>query len=208
MSENEHAVAWIRAAQAGDRLALAKLLALHHPRLAARIASRLDPGLKGRTSPEDVLQEVYLQVFRGIFDFEERGPDSFVNWVLTIIDRKLIDLHRAAHRRKRDVGREKQQVVERDDSFVDLLDCVYRDTATPSRVVRYDEAVGALLVCLGALPESQQQVIEWRFLRGLPIVEVARRLDRSEGAVVALTQRALRSLREQMDQRGDFTRGR
>ncbi len=52
-----------------------------------------------------------------------------------------------------------------------------------------------------------RQVIRMRFLEGRPVREVAARLTESEGAVVAVTKRALKTLRESMDRVGEFTHG-
>ena len=82
-----------------------------------------------------------------------------------------------------------------------------RDSLTPSRVVRREEAVGALLACLSRLSEAHRQVIRLRFLEGHPVSEVADRLGKSNAAIVALTKRALEALRQSMERLGDFTRG-
>jgi RNA polymerase sigma-70 factor (ECF subfamily) len=206
MVEGGQTEVWVTAASTGDRLALAKLLATYHPRLAERVAARLDPRVRARTSIEDVLQDLYLDLFRQVDRFEPRGPGSFLNWVLTILDHKLVDVHRAAHREQRDVARESPLAVPAwSNSCWNLLDHVFRDSTTPSRVARRDEAVAALMGCVAALAEGHRTVIELRFLEGLPLAEVAHRLGKSEDAVVALTQRALKALREAMDRRGEHT---
>lgn len=210
MSRLDQSAQWLTAAQAGDRLALAKLLALHHPALAARVARRLDESTRRRSAPEDILQEVYVQVFRQIGQFEPRGPGAFLAWVETIADHKVTDAQRAARRVRRDVQREAPPPAALpggSGSYCYLLEHIYRDSATPSRVARRQEAVGLLLSCVANLHESYRQVIELRFLQGLPLSEVARRLQRTEGAVVALTQRALAALRAAMDRAGDVTHG-
>lgn len=208
MTQPDQTACWVDAARRGDRLAMAKLLALHHPQLSAHVAARLEPAAAARTSPEDILQEAYIEVFRQIGHFEDRGPGSFLAWVTTIVDHKLHDARRAAHRQRRDVAREVSEPrPDLADSYVSLLDQVYCDSSTPSRVIRRQEAIGALAACLHELSESHRRVIESRFLRGRPVREVARELDKSEDAVIALTQRALGALRAAMDRRGDFTRG-
>ena len=208
MTLSDQTACWIDAARQGDHNAMAKLLALHHPQLAAHVAGRLDPAAALRTSPEDILQEAYIEVFRSIDRFEDRGPGAFLSWVTTIVDHKLQDAQRAAHRQRRDIAREASE-PRRDpaDSYWNLLDQVCRDSITPSRVFRRQEAIGALLACLDELSESHRHVIEARFLQGRPVAELARELEKSEDAVVALTQRALVALRAAMDGRGDFTRG-
>ena len=207
MIPSDQTEVWVAAAAAGDQLALAKLLATYHPLLAARVATRLDPSLRARVSPDDVLQEVYVQVFRQGPRFEHRGPKSFLNWVLTILDHKVIDVHRSAHRERRDVARESPSPKARDwsNSCWNLLDQVYRDSTTPSRIVRQEEAVAALLACVAQLPEAYRGIVELRFLEGLPVGQVAERLGKSEDAIVALTQRALKALRAALEARGEHT---
>jgi len=207
MTGQSQAEIWVEAARRGDGLALAKLLAACHPRLRARTEARMDPAVKARSGPDDILQEVYLQVFRRIKSFEDRGPDSFLNWVYTILDRKLIDLGRAARRQVRDVKREVPAVAVTSESYWNLLDRLHADSGTPSRVVRQQEALGALLTCLADLSEIHQKVIRLRFLEGLSVDEVATRLGKSKAAVVALSKRALTALRASMDGLGEFTRG-
>jgi RNA polymerase sigma-70 factor (ECF subfamily) len=206
MTGSDQTELWVTAACAGDQLALAKLLAAYHPVLAARVVTRLDPTLRARISPEDVLQEVYLQLFRQVVRFEQRGPNAFLNWALTILDHKLVDLQRGAHCAQRDVARESPpDARDRSNSYWSLLDQVYRDSTTPSRIVRQEETVAALMACVQRLPEAYRGVIELRFLEGLPVGQVAQRLGKTEDAVVALTQRALRALREALDARGGRT---
>lgn len=206
MMQHSETEALVAAAQRGDRLALAKLLARCHPDLRARAAARMDPALKVRKDPEDILQEVYLDIARRLGRFEYRGPDSFLNWATAILSQRIIDAQRTAHRLVRDVARE----VPADgaaQSCWNLLDQVYADSGTPSRVLRRQEALGALLTCVSDLSETQRQVIEMRFLDGLPVAQVAARLQKTEAAIVALTRRALKELRRLLDQRGEFTHG-
>jgi RNA polymerase sigma-70 factor (ECF subfamily) len=167
----------------------------------------MDPAIKARGGPDDVLQEVYLRVFRQIGQFEDRGPNSFINWVYTILDHALVDARRAARRQVRDVDREMAGVAGNSSSYWNLLEQLHTDTGTPSRVARREEALGALLTCMTKLSEDHQDVIRLRFLEGVSVAETAARLGKSEDAVVALTRRALDALRTAMDRLGEFTRG-
>ncbi len=60
--------------------------------------------------------------------------------------------------------------------------------------------------CVGALSESHRRVLQLRFLEGLPVAKVAETLCKTDGAVVALTKRALDSLRQAMERLGEFSR--
>ncbi|MBU0637259.1 MAG: RNA polymerase sigma factor [Planctomycetes bacterium] len=207
MSAGTQTEAWVSAAQRGDRLALAKLLATFHPRLRAWTEARMEAALKAKLGPDDILQEVYLDVARQIAQFENRGPGAFLKWVSAILQNKLTDACRAAHCQIRDVDREVHAGGGASKSYWDLLDNMYADSGTPSRVIRREEALGALLTCIADLSEAHGQVIRLRFLEGCSVQEVASRLGKSEAAVVALTRRALDALRKSMDRRGEFTHG-
>ena len=207
MAEPGQIKLWIVAARRGDRAALAKLLAAYHPVLRGRAESLMDPAIKTRISPDDLVQEVYLDVARRIDRFEDRGPDSFLSWTQAILNQKVVDARRAAHRQVRDVDREIGVTGTTTDSYWNLLDDLYADSTTPSRIARRDEALSALFVCMADLSESQRQVVQLRYLEGLPVEEVAFRLGKSKGAVVALGKRALEALRTSMDRLGEFTHG-
>jgi RNA polymerase sigma-70 factor (ECF subfamily) len=208
MSNDPQTQEWLTQIQQGDDLAVSKLLATLYPALKARTESSMERLLRARYEPEDILQQAFLDVFRNIHTFEDRGPDSFFNWVLTILDRKLIDARRALHRQARDIARELPAIVRSNThSYVDLLEELYVDTHTPSRVVRQEEAVGALIACLSRLSDSHQRVLTLRFLEGRPVEQVADMMGKTDSAIVALTKRALDALRRAMDQVGEFTRG-
>ena len=206
MAHSNQTQQWIGEARGGDRAAVSKLLAVHHPFLRARVSARMDPALRARAEPEDILQQAYLEVFRHIGTFEDHGPDSFLNWVLTILDHKILDAQRALHRKKRDIAREQgPPAASVADSCFNLLDQLWAHSRTPSRVVRRDEAVDALLAGISHLSEAHRQVVQLRFLEGRSVKEAAEQLGKSEGAVVKLTERALAELRKQMDGMGEFT---
>lgn len=208
MTERSQIETWVEAARGGDRSAATKLLAACHARLRARAEARMPAEMRSKFSPDDILQEVYLDVFQRVSSFDYRGPGSFINWIFTILDRKMAATWRAAHTKVRDVDREVSFRPKPDESsYWSLLDQVYTDSGTPSRAIRREEAFTALVACLSDLSENHRQVIQLRFLEGAAVSEVAERLGRSEGAVVALTKRALVALRESMDNMGDFTRG-
>ncbi len=208
MSVNQQTRQWVKEAVGGDAVAVSKLLATYHPVLRSHVDAGMDPALRARTEPEDILQQAYVEVYRAIGRFEERDPASFVNWVLTIVDHKLTDAGRAMRRQMRDVARERKPAVSGGtSSHLDLLDQLYADSDTPSRILRRDEAVGAMLACISQLSDAHREVVRLRFLDGRSVMEVAERLNKSPAAVVAMTKRALEALRSSMDRMGEFTHG-
>ena len=188
-------------------MALAKLFATCDPQLRARAEARMEAALKSKRAPDDVLQETYLEVVRQISRFEGDDLGTFVKWVSVILDRKLVDARRAAYCQARDINREVPIGRAASGSYWELLDSLLADSGTPSRAVRREEALEAMLASLADLSDAHREIIELRFLEGLSVREAARRLDKSEPAVVALTRRALKTLREAMDRLGEFSRG-
>ena len=72
------------------------------------------------------------------------------------------------------------------------------DTPAPSQVAVEREAAVRLADTLARLPEDYQTVLLLRVFEGLPAEEVARRMNRSAGAVRMLQLRALTALRAEL----------
>ena len=198
---------WLQKAREGDSLAMSKLLVAFHSVIRARALERMDRVLRSRMEPDDLLQDTYLQATRQISQFEGENPHTFLNWVLTILDNKVVNARQALHRQKRDVAREVSPGKFRaGSSCLNLLDELYGSSGTPSHVVRRGEAVAVLSSCLASLSENHCNVIQLRFLDGLSVDEVAEKMGLTKGAVVALSGRALKALRKSMDAVGEFTR--
>jgi RNA polymerase sigma-70 factor (ECF subfamily) len=207
MTESGQRQSWIDKARKGDQAAVSALLATYHSMLRARAVDKMGPVLAARLEAEDVLQQVYLEVLRKIESFEGRDPQAFLNWTLTILDHKLADARRALHRLKRDVAREQAHpAMATQESCINLLEKLYAQSGTPSRIVRREEAVGALIASVSRLSDTYRQVIQLRFLEGRSVEQVAERLGKSSAAVKMLTMRALAELRELMGELGEFTR--
>src|SRR5580765_6066334 len=80
--------------RAGDRQALDSLLQRHRSALRAFIDFHLDPRLRKRFDPSDVVQETQLDVLRQIDGFLERRPMPFHIWVRKTAYQRLIRLRR------------------------------------------------------------------------------------------------------------------
>jgi RNA polymerase sigma-70 factor (ECF subfamily) len=204
MPEPSETQVLIQSARDGDDQAVRRLLVLYHPRLRARLLRQMDPTMRSKMEPEDILQQVYLEVFRAIDRFTYQGKDSLLRWMYAILDRKLIDEHRAMRAERRDVRREVKAAPPsaHRTTYLDLMARVMADERSPSQVVRKDEALGALTACVASLPAHYRDVIKMRFLEGRPVAEVAKELDRSIGSVHMICHRALRQLREQAEKLG------
>jgi RNA polymerase sigma-70 factor (ECF subfamily) len=72
--------------------------------------------------------------------------------------------------------------------------------ATPSHIVEQQEDQLKLAEVLERLPDDYRQAIVLRNLCDLPHAEVARRMQRSEGAVRMLWMRALAQLKQELEE--------
>src|SRR5262245_44816915 len=121
----------LRLAHAGDQRAFAQLFARYEPFLHQVIALRLDPKLRPRVDPSDVIQETQLEVFRRLGDFLERQPMPFRVWLRQTACERLLKLReRHLEAARRSVRRE-VPLPER--SSVLLARQVLAAGSTPSR---------------------------------------------------------------------------
>jgi RNA polymerase sigma-70 factor, ECF subfamily len=183
-------------AAGGNADATTKLLHMHHARLAGFLKRKIGLDWQGKIEVDDVLQEAYIEIFRAIATFTYQGEDSFYHWASRIVDHRFIDHARHWRRKKRDVSRETGQggggpAVSRHDT---LLDRCLPDTLTASRIMRREEAVGALMLCIAKLPADYQVAVQRLYLDEAPLATVAEEMQRSPDAVRRLASRALEQL--------------
>lgn len=186
-------------AKAGNTAAMDSLLVACFDPLRSAIAHQMaDMLAKAQLEPEDVIQEVYAAAWTHLPDTRFEGFDAFLGWLRQIAENKLIDMHRAMLADKRDVRRQTPAWGVRSGADVNLLDQVSSPLSTPSRGAARSEALAVMMVRMQQLPQDYRQVLHWRLIDGLPVAEVAHRLNRSEAAVHMLFSRALKQLRDLM----------
>ena len=190
-------------ALSGQPLALERLLVGYQGRLLARISRKLPLALRTTISAEDVMQDTYVEVFRSINSFEPTGMNAFTKWLLLIADNKLVDAIRLRQAAKRGRGWRALEPQAGGSSVTPLLELLQVDSHSPSRSVAGHDIEAAIHVALAGLKDEYREAVRLRFLEGLSIQEVARRMERSEWSVHKLCSRGLKRLREVM---GDVSR--
>jgi RNA polymerase sigma-70 factor (ECF subfamily) len=192
---SDHTVqTWLTQATAGDLHAIQKLIIAHHARLRDLAVKRMPQAMRSKFEPEDILQQVYIDVVQHIRDYEYRGSDSFFHWLVRILDSKLIDAQRFYRAAARNIRR---QVAPKEttSTYESLVSSAALDLATPSRILARQETESILLAALAGLSQDQRRVIELRYLQGHTLAEVAEMMQRSVPAVQMLSARAMRQLR-------------
>ncbi len=179
MTTDENSRRLARQAQDGDRDAFGRLIESCRERLEAFIESRLGSALREKVDVEDVFQDTVTRGFRSIETFEWQRDDSFFHWVRGIAHHRILHLARQHFH------------VEREPRFE-----AQTEATSPSRIMRRDERFDRLEEALKSLSPEHREVILLSRIRGLPTVEVAERMNRSQKAIYQLLWRALEKLRQ------------
>jgi RNA polymerase sigma-70 factor (ECF subfamily) len=161
----------------GDQAAFAEL----YERTSAKLFGICLRILKDRNEAEDILQDVYVNVWRsaGRFDSERASP---ITWLAVLARNRAIDRLRAQ-------GPRPSETI---DAALDIAD-VSEDA--PTGLERRQDAA-RLAHCLGELEDKQRAVIRSAFFDGFTYSELAARLDVPLGTMKSWIRRGLMRLRE------------
>lgn len=155
---------------------------------------RLDPRLRQRLDPEDVVQEVYLEAADRLA--ERDRTLSFLLWLRLLCAQRLAELQRRhLGAARRDVRRERPAagVPVVASNFLERL----TDRLTsPSEAAARDEARSALREALALLSAQDQEILALRHFEQLNGVEAAAELGIDRSAAAKRYTRALRRLQE------------
>jgi len=170
----------VGAAQRGDAGAFSILYDHYFDRVYRYVMSRV----RESHEAEDLTQEIFLKVFRGLSSFRFHGP-PFGAWLFRIARNTVVDWARTRDRLG-DVT--DLEAVRNITSGSDL-------EAKTATVLDIEELYRALT----EVTDLQREVVRLRFIVGLNLAETASSMQRSENAVKALQYSALRALRRYFD---------
>jgi RNA polymerase sigma-70 factor (ECF subfamily) len=187
----------LAAAGRGDATARGQLLELYRPRLRQMVAVRLDRRLTARVDPSDVVQEALLDAAARLDDYLRDRPLPFHAWLRWLAADRLADAHR------RHVGADRRSVRREEPpagGTGGIVDRLAVSLSSPSAGLRRRESGERVRAALGRLAERDREVLTLRYLEGLSTVEAAGVLGVSEGAVKVRLLRAMRRLRDLLDE--------
>lgn len=139
--------------------------------------------LNSREEAEDVLQEVFLQVWKRAGDFDENRGKPFT-WLVTLTRSRAIDRIRLLGARQRlAANSSSDQPEEASDALKDTF------RSEQKEIVRQ---------ALAELPEEQRRTLLLAYFEGLTQTEIAARLNAPLGTVKTRMRTAMTRLRERL----------
>ena len=172
--------ALVERAQKGDRAALEELYLIHFD----RIYSYLHMTVANRHDAEDLTTQTFVRMLESIGRFRWQSA-PFSAWLFRIAHNLSMD-----HFRSRRRWQPEAEVPEPHDS------------EEPSAEDEAMQSIGrqSMLELIDTLSHEQQQVLTLKFVFNFANADVAKILDKSEGAIKSLQHRALASLQKQVEE--------
>jgi RNA polymerase sigma-70 factor (ECF subfamily) len=159
------------------------------------VRTRLRGFPDARINASDVVQQTLLDAYRQRQQFRGEGPSEMAAWLRRMLACNLADAHRALHRGKRDVERERSLEAELAESSARLASWLASDQSSPSQQAVRNEQELHVSDALAALPDAQREAIVLHYWQGCSLAETAQQLGRSPAAVAGLLHRGLKTLR-------------
>ena len=166
--------------------------------LLARL--QIDPRLRSKLDPSDVVQEALLRAHTRRDQCRSETAAEIAGWLRAILENALAEASRRFSGPQRDVMREVslQAAI---DAFSSRLDGLLKGNREgPEQTAWNGEQLLHLAAALAQLPEDQRTAVEMRYFRVSSIPAIAKQLGRSSASVAGLLRRGLSNLRGNLNE--------
>lgn len=144
--------------------------------------------VKDRSIAEDLTHEVYMRVLKAYTQFEHKSSEK--TWLFAIAKNVAIDYFR------KQAVRERHHIAAFDWETEQFI----APTVSPEQFVELDEEKQQLMQAIDLCTADQKMVIILRFIQQLSIQETAETLQWTEAKVKTTQHRAIKRLKEMMQQ--------
>ncbi|MFA5010249.1 MAG: sigma-70 family RNA polymerase sigma factor [Patescibacteria group bacterium] len=165
----------ITQAQAGDEQAFGELYDIW----AAKVYRFVYVKVKDVAVAEDITSDIFLKAWQKLHQYKRQAGVSFSSWLYAVARNAVIDYYRLTKHSEL--------------SFEDLPELA--DLEGPEL---YRE-VSEIETALKNLPEDYEKVLRLRFVEQMPIARVAQVMKKKEDNIRALTSRALKKMRDNLN---------
>lgn len=140
----------------------------------------------------DVVQATLSRAVEKIGSY--RGEAALFTWICRLCRNEIADHYRHTQRR---IDHEVLLDDERLQAVLESLDSNYRDD--PAIAAERQQLGETIQLILDYLPSRQGNALEWKYIQGLTVREIAQRLEVTETAAQSLLARARQAFREGFD---------
>jgi RNA polymerase sigma-70 factor (ECF subfamily) len=168
-------------------------------RLLARL--QIDSRFQGKIDLSGVVQQTLLEAHQAAEQLQRLGDAQKAGWLRRALANNLTDEVRRLGRAARDVTLERSLEAALESSS-SRLEAWLATEQSPSEQAIRNEQLLRLADALARLPDDQRTAVEMHHLQGRPLADIAEKLQRSRGAVGALLLRAMKRLRQWLEEPG------
>lgn len=173
-TQNPNLEQLIKKALEGNEAAFGQIYDLYFEKVYRFIYYRVNH----KEAAEDLVSETFIRAWDNLS--EMHAPSSFTGWIYRIARNLVIDYYRS---RKLTVDlNDLENILEYEDNILERTNFGFQQQS--------------FLEALKKLSPDQQQVIKLKFLDELDNHEIAKILDKSEGAIRVIQHRAIRELKK------------
>jgi RNA polymerase sigma-70 factor (ECF subfamily) len=174
-SDQSEVVALVNRASGGDIESFGNLYNIYLDRIYRYVYYHV----KDRMMAEDITEDVFIKAWKAIKSCKGRER-TFSSWIYRIAHNQMVNTQRN-NNRSISMG------------MKTLVDASDHEQRVDDKLDEYE-----LAEMLGCLPPAQKQVIIFKFIEGMANSEIAKIMNKSEGAIRILQMRALSALRKEI----------
>lgn len=162
----------VKQAKNTDNTAFREIFEILHARVFSYACSHVE----SREDSMDIVQEAFIDLWKGLKKFEYRTDEEFYGFVFLIVKKKIARFYK-----------KKKNAVSLEETEMDV------------GFTEEHEDYRSLLGYINTLSEKYQEVLRLRYWGGMKLAEVAIMLNIDEGTVKVRHHRALQELRRKID---------
>lgn len=174
----------IKKAQDGEAEAFGQL----YDQYLAKIYRFVFIKVSSQTDAEDLTQQIFLNAWQNIKSFQFQGF-SISSWFYRIAYNEVIDFYRT---------RKHHETIET------LPEEILSESPGTDRILDQNVEIEKIKAALQKLEGDQQNVLLMKFVDDLSNKEIAQILNKSEGAIRVIQHRALKQLKEQLNETRNY----
>lgn len=159
----------------------------------------LDPQLRGKLDPADIVQQVMARAVAAVSGLRSTEGPVVTAWLRAILASELADVAKHYNRDRRDVTRERSIEGDLERSASGLGAWLASGHSSPSHRAARNEDVLRLADALAELPDNVREAVVLKHCQGWTMQQIADRMNKTVPAVASLLRRGLEQLRTSLN---------